>query len=112
MEDISKKSFNTPDETANPGEKLKVETVTVGGVRIRKITAEPGWRWSVDLKPVVKTETCKMQHLIYIISGKLGSKMDNGKEEKFGSGEVGIIPPGHDGWTIGDEPAVWLEIPH
>ena len=36
--------------------------------------------------------------------------MDDGKEEVFGPGDVGSIPPGHDGWTIGNEPVVWLEI--
>jgi hypothetical protein len=38
--------------------------------------------------------------------------MDNGKEEEFGAGDMGAIPPGHDGWTVGDKPAVWLEISH
>jgi hypothetical protein len=38
--------------------------------------------------------------------------MNDGKEEVFGPGDVGSIPPGHDGWTIGNQPVVWLEIPH
>jgi len=32
--------------------------------------------------------------------------MDDGKEEEFSPGDVGDIPPGHDGWTVGNEPVV------
>ncbi|SRR6266404_1719336 len=112
MGDIGKKNFNSPDETANPGEKLKVEVVIFGDIKIQKITAEPGWKWSEHLRPVVQTESCEKHHLIYMVSGKLASRMHDGKEEEFAAGEVGEIPPGHDGWTVGNEPAVWLEIPH
>lgn len=44
------------------------------------------------------------------ISGNLHVRMDDGTEVDFGPGDAGSIPPGHDGWTIGDEPLVWLEI--
>jgi hypothetical protein len=47
-----------------------------------------------------------------MISGRLGFKMDDGQEEEFGPGDIAIIPPGHDTWTIGAEPAVALEISH
>ncbi len=112
MDTINKKSFNSPDETTNPGEKIKVELVTVGDIKIQKVTAAPGWKWSESLKDVAKTESCEKHHLLYVISGKVAARMNDGKEEEFGLNEVGVIPPGHDGWTVGDEPAVWLEIPH
>ena len=35
--------------------------------------------------------------------------MDDGQEMEFGPGEGFEIPPGHDGWTVGDEPAVVLD---
>ena len=112
MADIGKKSFNSPDETTNPGGKLKVEVVTAGDIKIQKVTAEPGWKWSEHLKSVAGTESCEKHHLLYVISGRLGARMNDGKEEEFGLGEIGVVPPGHDGFTVGNEPAVWLEIPH
>jgi mannose-6-phosphate isomerase-like protein (cupin superfamily) len=111
MESIVKKSFDQPDETQTP-EKLKVESVAVDGVKIQKITAEPGWKWSEHLKPIVGGESCQKHHIVYILSGKMDIKMDDGKEENFGPGEIGVIPAGHDGWNEGDEPLIWLEIPH
>lgn len=112
MVSIQKKSFHSPDETMNPGQNLKVEVVAVGDIKIQKVTATPGWTWSKHLKPVVKTESCEKHHIIYVISGRLGARMNDGKAAEFGPGEIGVVPPGHDGWTVGDEPAVWLEIPH
>lgn len=111
MADIEKKSLNQPEETQTP-EKLKVEIVTLDGIKIQRITAEPGWQWSKHLKSVAGGESCQKHHLVYIISGKMQAKMNDGKEEEFGSGDVGNITPGHDGWNSGDEPVVWLELPH
>jgi quercetin dioxygenase-like cupin family protein len=108
---IIKKNFNNPDEIMTP-EKLTVKIVTINNIKMQKITAEPGWQWSKHLKPIVKTENCKRHHLIYMISGKLASQVNGGKVEEFSPGDVVVIPPGHDGWTVGKEPAVWLEIPH
>lgn len=110
MSNIEKKNFNSPDETSNPGEKLKSEMITVGGKTIYKQTAQPGWKWSEHLKPVVKTDTCQRNHFIYTLSGRLASQMTGAEVVELGPGDIGSIPPGHDGWVLGDEPAVWLDI--
>lgn len=112
MAGIIKKSFATPDVINHPGEKLKLDQVSFGHITIRKMTAQPGWKWSEHLKPVVKTENCETNHLLYIISGRIASQMTGGEVVEFGPGDVGQVPPGHDGWVVGDEPAVWIEIPH
>ncbi|MEK7557537.1 MAG: cupin domain-containing protein [Patescibacteria group bacterium] len=109
---ITKKSLNAPDETAKPAANVTAETVALGDLKFQRVTVQPGWRWSKDLKPVVKTDSCQKDHLIYVISGRLGARMNDGKDEEFGPGDVAAIPPGHDGWNSGNEPAVWLEIPH
>ena len=111
MPTIEKKSLNQPEETNKP-EKLKMEAITIRGLPIRRVTCEPGWQWSKHLKPVQKTESCQKDHILYVISGRLGVRMNDGKVEEFGPGDVGSIPLGHDGWTIGNEPVVWIEIPH
>ena len=109
MINIMKKNFNKPEETQTQ-EKMKVEIVSIDGIKIQRVTVEPGWQWSKHMKPVVGGESCQKQHLVYVISGELIAKMDDGKEEVFGPGDVGEIPPGHDGRNEGKEPAIWLEI--
>lgn len=111
MKSIERKNLNQPEETQTP-EKAKIEIVNIGGLKIQRITVEPGWQWSKHLKPVVGTESCEKDHLMYIISGKGHARMNDGKESDFGPGDVVAIPPGHDGWNTGTEPVVWIEIPH
>jgi hypothetical protein len=36
--------------------------------------------------------------------------MDDGTEEEFGPGDAYVIPPGHDGWVVGDEPVVSVDM--
>lgn len=108
MADLQQKSFNTPDETATPG-RGKVEVVDLGGTKTRRLTFQPGWKWSEDVKPMAKTNSCQIAHLNIHISGKLGVKMDDGTEKEFGPGDVALVPTGHDAWVIGDEPAVIIE---
>jgi uncharacterized cupin superfamily protein len=34
---------------------------------------------------------------------------DDGTEAEIGPGDVATIEPGHDAWTVGDEPAVLVQ---
>ncbi len=112
MGDMIKKSFVTADETMQPAEKIKAEIVKLGDLQVSQVTCQPGWRWSVDLKPVFKTESCPIDHFLYMLSGTMTVRMDDGQELNYGPGDVALIPKGHDGWGTGDEPTVWLEFPH
>jgi len=111
MATVEKKSLNQAEETKKL-QKAKKESVTVAGVTITRITAEPGWRWSKDMKPVGTTGSCQVDHIMYVVSGRLKVRTDDGREEELGPGDMGHVPPGHDGWTLGDKPVMWLEIPH
>jgi quercetin dioxygenase-like cupin family protein len=110
MASTIKKSLNKADDIQSP-DKMKVESVTLNGRTVRRITAEPGWKWSKHLQPVVGGRSCQNHHFIFMISGTMFVKMDDGQEMKFNPGDVGMIPPGHDGWNSGKEPMIWLEIP-
>src|SRR4051795_9124398 len=35
--------------------------------------------------------------------------MDDGSEDEFGPNQVMLLPPGHDAWTVGGEPCVFVE---
>ena len=87
-----------------------MDVVTVGGVTLGLTTFKPGWRWSESLKPIAGTESCEVAHVGYMLSGRLATRMDDGTEMEFRPGDAVWIPPGHDGWTVGDEPAVLLQM--
>lgn len=85
------------------------EVVNIGGGQVLRITLQPGWRWSEHLKPTVGTELCQAPHFQYVISGRVGARTADGREFEVGPGDVQVLPPGHDGWVIGDEPAVVID---
>ena len=70
---------------------------------------QPGWRWSEHLQPIAKTDSCQAPHLIYCVSGRMGIRMEDGTEGEIGPGDVVSIAPGHDAWTIGDEPCIAVD---
>ena len=75
-----------------------------------KLTAEPGWRWAEHLKPLEGTESCEGDHLLFVVSGRLGTRLDSGEEAENGPGEAVRVPPGHDAWAVGTEPLVLLGV--
>ena len=90
--------------------KGRLELITVNGVTFGKVTFQPGWKWSEHIKPLAGTNTCQAAHLGVQLSGKMHIIMDDGTTMDLGPGQVVNIPPGHDGWVIGDEPVVFIDI--
>jgi hypothetical protein len=108
MGGITKKSFDSPDETRTP-DKTRLDVVDLGSAKAGRMTAQPGWRWSECIKPVVKTETCQVRHLGTTVSGRLHVVHDDGSEVEIGPNDAYVIDPGHDAWVVGDEPFVAFE---
>jgi quercetin dioxygenase-like cupin family protein len=103
---LQKKNFQKPDETQTPPN-LRVENIRIGDMTVSKQTYQPGWKWSKHVKPLVKTDSCQVHHFGVWVSGKMRVRADDGQEIEFGPGDVSDIPPGHDGWVIGNEPAIF-----
>ncbi len=110
MAGMEKKSLSAPDETRTFTEgKGKVELVTLDSGPVGRATFEPGWRWSRHVKPIAGTDSCQAAHMGFIVSGRMVVRMDDGTEMEFGPGDVQVCPPGHDAWTVGDEPCVAID---
>lgn len=103
------KSLDAPDETRPFASHGHMDVVNVGEATVGRGVFEPGWRWSVAVKPIAGTDTCLAHHTLYILSGRMGVRMDDGSEHEIGAGDVAVIPPGHDAWTVGDEPCVGID---
>ena len=102
------KSFDNPDEVREfPNG--RAEILKIGGGEVGRYTFQPGWRWSNDVKPIAGTDSCEVPHFQYHVSGRLAARMDDGTEFVAGPGEVTSLPPGHDGWVLGDEPVVIID---
>jgi TusA-related sulfurtransferase len=104
-----KVNMREPDEMKT-APKMKLQIVTIGGVTFGLRTLESGWRWSKSVKPLVKTESCETRHVGYVMSGRMGFAMDDGVKLEVWEGDAFDVHPGHDAWTIGEEPVVFMDI--
>jgi hypothetical protein len=102
------KNLRTPDQLIEmPG--VTSRLVELGDLTVGQIVTEPGWRWSTHMRPTVGGEWCQIRHVGVVLSGRLSVVFPDGTEIEFGPDEVIDIPPGHDGYTVGDEPCVQIE---
>ncbi len=106
---VEVKNFDSPDETRPFEGKGQADIVDVGGNVVGRGVFEPGWRWSENVKPIAKTDSCQAHHLGYCISGGMTVYMEDGSEREIGPGDVFDIPPGHDAVVTSDEPCVQLD---
>jgi hypothetical protein len=108
MHQIEHKSFSRPD-AIRPFPNGRAEIVAVAGGEVGRLVFEPGWRWSNDVKPIAKTDSCQAPHLQYHVSGRLAIRMDDGTELIAGPGDITSLPSGHDAWVVGDEQVVTVD---
>jgi hypothetical protein len=108
MPDTLHKSLETPDDVIEfPG--IRARIVELGDLTVGELVSEPGWRWSTHVRPTVGGQWCQARHVGIVLSGRLGVGLSDGTSLEFGPNDVFDVPPGHDGWTIGDEPCVQIE---
>ena len=108
MSDAEQRAFTTPDQTRR-FDHGRLDVLRVGGAEIGRLTLEPGWRWSNDVKPIAGTEWCEAPHFQYHVAGRLGIRMVDGHELVATPGQVTALPSGHDAWVEGDEPVVIVD---
>ena len=87
----------------------RVDLVRIGDAEIGRLTLEPGWRWSADVKPLAGTELCEAPHFQYHVAGTLRVRTADGTEFDATPGQVTALPSGHDAWVVGDEPVVVVD---
>lgn len=108
MARLQAKKVGEPDEVRTfPHGTLEV--YQLDDVVIGRTLFGPGWHWAEHVKPIAGTPSCQYHHLGVCVRGRLGVRMDDGMTFEIGAGSVFDIPPGHDGYTVGDEPVVQIE---
>lgn len=108
MGNILIKRFDEPDEVIEVPNQIS-RVVMLGETYVARSIAQPGWRWSKDVKPLVGTPSCRIHHQGVILSGFMQILANEGVQRTLGPGEAFDIQPGHDGWVVGDEPCVFIE---
>jgi hypothetical protein len=97
-------------------EEVQAKRAVLFHVRDGKITRVV-WYWDRDralaeLGRALRAdppESCQVEHLRYVVSGRIHIAHQDGTAVDLGPGDAYRIEPGHDAWVLGDEPFVGVE---
>ena len=88
---------------------ISKRTAELDGVAVTEVTFQAGARWSRDLRAYAGTDPCELPHVAVVTAGTLRVVLSDGSQEDFSAGDVMLLPPGHDAWTIGDQACTFVE---
>jgi hypothetical protein len=89
---------------------LEADEIEAGRARVKRIVYPPGWRWSVDMAPVVGTDRCMHAHVGFLVQGAIAVEYADGCKVEYSAPAPVVVEPGHDGWVLGDESAVLVQV--
>ena len=88
---------------------VQVEVGRAGAARVKRMIYPVGFRWSVDMKPVVGTDLCMHAHVGFLVRGEIHIEYGDGCVVEHKAPQIVAIDPGHDGWVVGSEPVIIIE---
>lgn len=88
---------------------VQLEVGRAGAARVKRMVYPAGFRWSVDMKPIVGTDLCMHAHVGFLARGEINIEYADGCAVEYKAPQMVAIEPGHDGWVVGKEPAVLIE---
>jgi hypothetical protein len=88
---------------------VRLEVGRAGAARVKRMIYPAGFRWSVDMKPIVGTALCMHAHVGFLAGGEIHIEYPDGCVVEHKAPQIVAIEPGHDGWVVGNEPAVLIE---
>ena len=110
MARLQAKSLEQPDEVRPTPFGAHRHRHNLDDLVIGRMVFEPGWHWLEHVQPIAGTSLCQYHHVGICIAGRLGNRLEDGTTIEIGPGMVFDIPPGHDGWVIGEEPFVAYDV--
>jgi len=88
---------------------VRLEVARAGAARVKRMIYPPGFRWSKDMKPAIKSDYCMHAHVGFLARGEIHIEYPDGCVVEFKAPQVIAIDPGHDGWVVGKESVVVIE---
>ena len=88
---------------------VRLDVGRAGAARVKRLVYRPGFRWSVDMKPIVGTDLCMHAHVGFLARGEIHIEYADGCVVEHKAPQIVAIDPGHDGWVVGNEPVVLIE---
>ena len=88
---------------------VQLDIASAGSGRVKRTIYPVGFRWSTHIQPLVGTSLCEHAHVGFLARGEIHIRYADGCTREFIAPQVVVIEPSHDGWVVGDQPAVMIE---
>ena len=88
---------------------VRLDVSRAGEARVKRMVYPVGFRWSKDMKPISGTNLCMHAHVGFLAKGAIHVEYGDGCVVEHSAPQFLAIEPGHDGWVVGNEPAVVIE---
>jgi class 3 adenylate cyclase len=102
-----RKNLGQPEEVIR-GDLVHSSVVRLGDLTVGRVTQDPGWHWKTHMQPLVGGDLCQVRHVGIVLSGHFRFEFADGTSIDLGPDDVFDVPPGHDAWTVGDKPFVYV----
>jgi hypothetical protein len=89
---------------------VQLDVVRVGAGRVKRTIYPAGFRWSTHMKQVAGTALCMHAHVGFLARGRIHIEYADGCLLEFTAPHAVYIEPGHEGWVVGPESAVLIEV--
>ena len=89
---------------------VQLDIVPAGEARVKRTIYRAGFRWASDMKPIVGTDYCMHAHVGLLARGHVQLRFSDGCTRDYVAPCAVVIEAGHEGWVVGDEPAVLIEV--
>ena len=88
---------------------VQVDISQAGNARVKRMIYPPGFNWATHLSPVIGSKLCMHAHVGFMAKGQINVRFSNGSVVEYRAPQFVAVEPGHEGWVVGDEPAVLIE---
>ena len=89
--------------------RVRLDVARAGAARVKRMIYPAGFRWSIDMKPIVGTDLCMHAHVGFLARGEIHIEYADGCVVEHKAPQIVAIAPGHDGWVVGKQPVVLIE---
>src|SRR6266446_5527829 len=76
---------------------------------VKRMIYPAGFNWATHLSNVVGTDLCMHAHVGFMARGQINVRFADGCVVEYKAPQFVAVEPGHEGWVVGDEPAVLIE---
>jgi hypothetical protein len=88
---------------------VQVDIARTGNVRVKRMIYQPGFNFAAHLKSLVGSDLCQHAHVGFMAHGQINVRFADGCVVEYKAPQFVAVEPGHEGWVVGDEPAVLIE---